>query len=107
MNEDTQPSTYQQANSFTQDPLDETTSTSDLTAPIVKRPFKAIEQVYLKAFIKLTCQKSKAQHHHRTLEEALRLERPPRGLTPQHQTQHTKGSYKLDNQVESESFQNS
>ena len=82
MNEDTQKSTYQQANSFAQDPLDETTSTSDLTAPIEKRPFKPIEQVYLKAFIKLTHQKAKAQHHHRTLEEALRLERPPRGLTP-------------------------
>ena len=65
-----------------QDPLDETTSTSDLTTPIVKRPFKPIEQVHLKAFIKLTHQKSKAQHHHRTLEESLRLERLPRGLTP-------------------------
>ena len=82
MNEDTQLSIYQQANSFAQDPLDETTSTSDLTTPIAKRPFKPIEQVYLKAFIKLTHQKSKAQHHHRTLEEALRLERLPRGLTP-------------------------
>ena len=54
MNEDTEMSTYQQANSFAQDPLDETTSMSDLTAPIEKRPFRPIEQVYLKAFIKLT-----------------------------------------------------
>ena len=82
MNEDTETSTYQEVNSLAQDPLDETTSASDLTAPIEKRPLKPIEQVYLKAFIKLTRQKAKAQHHHRTLEEALRLERPPRGLTP-------------------------
>ena len=68
MNEDIEMSIYQQANSFAQDPLGETTSTSDLTAPIEKRPFKSIEQVYLKAFIKLTRQKDKAQHHHRTLQ---------------------------------------
>ena len=80
MNEDIDMSTYQRANSFAQDPLDETTLMSDLTASLEKRPFKPIEQVFLKAFIKLTRQKAKAQHHHRTLEEAPRVERPPEDL---------------------------
>ena len=78
MNEDTEMSTYQQANSFAQDPLDETTSTSDLTAPIEKRPFKPIEQVYLKAFIKLIRQKANAQHHHRTLTQSHQIIKEPR-----------------------------
>ena len=51
MNEDTQMSTYQQANSFAQDPLDETTSTSDLTAPIEKRPFNPFDTYRIPSYL--------------------------------------------------------
>ena len=60
----------------------ETTSTSDLDTLKQTKLFQPVEQAYLKAFIKITRQKTKADHHHLVLNEALRIECPPRGLTP-------------------------
>ena len=62
--------------------LGETTSTSDLDTLKQTKLFQPVEQAYLKAFIKITRQKTKADHHHLVLNEALRIECPPRGLTP-------------------------
>ena len=71
---------YSQASSFVQNELDEQTSTSDTLRQ--QKPFWPVEQAYLKAFIKITRQKTKADHHHMVLNEALKNERPPKGLTP-------------------------
>ena len=73
---------YTQASSFAQNDLDETTSTTDLEINKNTKPFKPVEQAYLKAFIKITRQRTKANHHHIVLNEALATEQPPRGLTP-------------------------
>ena len=62
--------------------LDETTSTTDLEINKNTKPFKPVEQAYLKALIKITRQRTKANHHHIVLNEALAIERPPRRLTP-------------------------
>ena len=81
MNQENQ-AEYTQVSSFPQDELDEQTSTSDLQSAIKTKPFKPIEQAYLKAFIKITRQRTKVDHHYLVLNEALRNEHPPKGLTP-------------------------
>ena len=48
---------YSQASSFVQNELDEQTSTSDTLRQ--QKPFWPVEQAYLKAFIKITRQKTK------------------------------------------------
>ena len=73
---------HSQASSFVQNKLDEQTSTSDLDTLRQQKPFWPVEHAYLKAFIKISRQKTKADHHHMVLNEALKKERPPRGLTP-------------------------
>ena len=73
---------YTQASPFAQNDLDESTSTTDLETNRNTKPFKPVEQAYLKAFIKITRQRTKANHHHIVLNEALATEQPPRGLTP-------------------------
>ena len=65
---------YTQACSFAQNDLDETTSTTDLEINKNTKPFKPVEQAYLKAFIKITRQRTKANHHHIVLNEALATE---------------------------------
>ena len=73
---------YSQASSFIQNKLDEQTSTPDLDTLRQEKPFQPVEQAYLKAFIKIIRQKTKADHHHMVLNEALKNKRPPRRLTP-------------------------
>ena len=81
MNQENQ-AEYIQVSSFPQDELDEQTSTSDLPNTTKTKPFKPIEQAYLKAFIKITRQRTKADHYYIVLNEALRNKCPPKGLTP-------------------------
>ena len=81
MNQENQ-AEYIQVSSFPQDELDEQTSTSDLQDTTKTKPFKPIEQAYLRAFIKITRQRTKADHHYIVFNEALRNECPPKGLTP-------------------------
>ena len=64
---------YTQVSSFAQNDLDESTLTTDLETNRTK-PFKPVEQAYLKAFIKITRQRMKANHHHIVLNEALATE---------------------------------
>ena len=64
-------SNYQQASLFAHDPSEKNPSISDLTSLTERRPLKPIEQIYLKTHIKLTTQKTKAQHHHRTHHRTL------------------------------------
>ena len=76
-------SDYHNANSFTLKDLDQSTSTNTLaTQQITKRPLKPLVQSYLKAFIKITRQETKAAHHLDILRRSLEEERPPKGLTP-------------------------
>ena len=49
---------YTQASSFAQNDLDESTSTTDLETNRNTKPFKPVEQAYLKAFIKITRQRT-------------------------------------------------
>ena len=65
---------YTQVSSFAQNDLDESTLTTDLETNRNTKPFKPVEQAYLKAFIKITRQRTKANHHHIVLNEALATE---------------------------------
>ena len=69
---------YTQVSSFAQNDLDESTSTTYLETNRNTKPFKPVEQAYLKAFIKITRQRTKANHHHIVLNEALATQ--PKGL---------------------------
>ena len=74
---------YFNARSNLTEERDTGTSTTDLTGNQAnKKPLKPIVQAYLKALIKITRQIERSSHHKSLLTEALKLERPPRGLTP-------------------------
>ena len=78
-----QHSDYHNANSFVQNKLDQSTSTSTLVrgnTPL--KPLRPVVQHYLKVLIKIARQETKAAHHLETLKKALEDERPPKGLTP-------------------------
>ena len=76
-------SDYHDANSFTLKDLDQSTSTNNLAIQQnPKRPLKPVVQSYLKAFIKITRQETKAAHHLDILKRSLEEERPLKGLTP-------------------------
>ena len=78
-----QQSDYHNANSFAQNELDQSTSTSTLVRGNTPwKPLKPVVQHYLKALIKVTRQETKAVHHLETLKKALENRRPPKGLTP-------------------------
>ena len=67
MNQENQ-AEYIQVSSFPKDELGEQMSTSDLHNRTKTKPFKPIEQAYLKAFIKIMRQRTKAD--------------PPKGVHP-------------------------
>ena len=78
-----QHSDYYDANSFAQNELDQSTSTATLVrGNTPQKPLRPVVQHYLKAFIKITREETKAAHHLETLEKALEDKRPPKGLTP-------------------------
>ena len=81
MNQENQ-AEYTQVSSFPQDELDEQTSTSDLQSATKTKPFKPIEQAYVKAFFKITRQRTRVDHHYLVLNKALRNKCPPKGLVP-------------------------
>ena len=57
-------SDYHDVNSFTLKDLDQSTSTNTLAIQHnTKRPLKPVVQSYLKVFIKITRQETKAAHH--------------------------------------------
>ena len=78
-----QHSDYHNANSFTQNELDQSTSTNTLVrGNIPWKPLKPVVQHYLKALIKITRQETKAAHHLEILNRAIEDKQPPNGLTP-------------------------
>ena len=67
-----QQSDYHDANSFAQNELDQSTSTSTLVRGNTPwKPLKPVVQNYLKALIKITRQETKSAHHLETLKKAL------------------------------------
>ena len=78
-----QHSDHHNANSFAQNELDQSTSTTTLVrGNTPQKPLRPVVQHYLKALIKITRQETKAAHHLGTLKKALEDERNPKGLTP-------------------------
>ena len=74
---DGQQSDYHDANSFVQNKLDQSTSTSTLVRGNTPwKPLRPVVQHYLKALIKMTRQETKAAHYLETLKKALEDERP-------------------------------